>query len=409
MRFQLGLSFALSLILSGCFFEHQVAGGGSDQPNEIVGLVHSANNNPAPLSQVYLYQEVDSGGVPGFIPIDSSLTDSVGAFHIQPKKIGIHGLYIFNTKQNAVATISGINVLQSGTQIPLAQLALAAKVKASTTPNVLMQLDALPLLISSNANGDFNSLIPGGEHELLALSNTHLPSKHIGDFTVWAGDSVNLGSVVPQSSSNQILIDNFSDTNTQTLIGRYFGGGWWFNSYSSGTATMTPSAINTAIVRDSTDPTTNYVIHQTATITNPQYPIRYALFGFSLGGGETGCPDSTIGSCYFDLNPVQSISFRAKGSGTIRIQIGVKSVYAIGDYRFPYYDITLSPNWSNYTIALADFKVDSTSPLVAQGINLSAQLTHVYNFTYLMTTNSDMWLDDIALNGIGLGELKITH
>lgn len=380
------------------FFDHQVAGGGSDQPNEIVGQIKDPSGNAVARTQVVLYRQISGGSIVGYRQVDTATTDINGQFKVRPDTIGTYfGLYAVNTANKLVSTKKNIFIDSANGNNQVLTLEKGVLVQAQLSKNSLVQVDTLPIAFNVKA-GSFSAVLPAGKYELLSQDNSYRPNGHLADFTGWDGDTLDLGTLSP--SNSEILIDNFEDGDTRTLIGRYFQGGWWY----SDAAAAQISDISKSIVSANN----SKVMHVTATVTNPDYPVRYALLGFSIGAGESGCKEKA-GPCFFNFNKLNSITFKAKGSGSARIQLGSKLVQASGDFNFPYVDIILENTWKEYTIPMSKFTVASNSPLAQQGVTTSQMLNGIYALSFLMMGSTDLWLDDIRLLGQTINEIEITH
>lgn len=399
------LSLLLCVGLSSCFFfDHPVAGGGSDQPNEIAGSLKGPGGTAMAHTQVYLYRQIDSSAISGFKQIDSTSTDSSGNYVLKADSIGAkYGIYAMKRSEALFAMKRDIRVENKNTNIDPMLLEKGATVKGTLNNSAWIQVDTLPLSLGGNS-GDFSCIVPIGQKiDLFSQDSQHIPNALLAEFTAWEGDTVKVGTLNPSTNIDEILIDNFEDGNTQTLIGKYFNGGWWYGDASAGTASI--SSINTDAIQNGES---SLALHATATVYNPDYPIRYAVLGFNLGAGENGCSNEA-GTCFFDLNNAKSISFRAKGTGVVRLQLGSKVVHDLRDYNFPYVDVSLDQQWRTYTIPLSQFAISPSSPAAQKGIKMSEILKGIYAMSFLMMSDNDLWIDDVKLMGINIANLKTTH
>lgn len=399
------LSSLLFFGLSSCFFfDHPVAGGGSDQPNEIAGTLQGPGGQSLARTHVYLYRQIDSASVLGFKPIDSTTTDSSGKYTLLADSSGAkYGIYAMHGEHSLFGLRKNILVNNKNINIAPMTLSKGVTLKGSLNSNGWVQIDTLPIVFGGHT-GDFTFVVPSGQKiELFSQNAKSIPNSHLTDFIAWEGDTVVVGALSPQSNGSEILIDNFEDGDLRTLIGRYFSGGWWYGDASAGTASISTINESAVVQTDSTK-----ALHATATVLDPDFPIRYAVLGFNIGAGVQGCPQNQ-GSCFFNLAKAQSISFRAKGNGTVRMQIGTKAVSDLKDYNFPYQEITIDNRWRTFVVPLNQLQINPSSPASLKGITLSDMLKGSYAVSFLMMNDMDLWIDDIKINGLGLGDLEITH
>lgn len=400
------LFLTLGITACGYFDDDRTAGGGSDQPNELAsnevkGVVLSLDGKVVANSKVILYRKVSSDVLHGYKEVDTATTNANGEYIVRPDSLDhIYGVYAVQNIEGKVGTQSNIKIDSTTKLLGATIIANGMRVQAPTSANLRVQVDTLPIVMDSK-QGQLDFLIPEGSHQLLNIDPNSLPTGPITSFTGFKGDTVKLDTLKPTTS--QILLDNFEDRDTRTLIGKTFGGGWWYSEAS-------PNAQITPITDAIKDVGGKQFLEVNATIVNPNFPERYAFVGMSLGAGENGCTVSNPDArCFFDLSKIYAISFKARGNGVIRLQLGSKLVYQNRDYHFPFKEVVLDTVWKEYTLPIQSFMVDYNSPLLKAGYTKDQMLQEIYAMSFLMMDAMYLQIDDIRLVGQSIYEIKTSR
>ncbi|MFA6623181.1 MAG: hypothetical protein WCS54_03640, partial [Fibrobacteraceae bacterium] len=106
---------------------------------------------------------------------------------------------------------------------------------------------------------------------------------------------------------------------------------------------------------------------------------RFALVGFTLGGDF----DEKTSAYLFDLSKLTAVSFVAKGSGIVNLQMVRRDSTGAKEYHnVPF---NLSSEWSRYEIDASRF---------------GAAMTAVNALNFMADSSAEIYLDDIRLEGI---------
>ena len=185
------------------------------------------------------------------------------------------------------------------------------------------------------------------------------------------------------SDSIFTVIEDFENwDDRQTLIGKSFGGGIWFvctdslqggGSHSSGTV----FSKNIVVTGDSAkNGSSLHVVFD----LDEDYDGHYGVAGFSISGDF----DLQETPAFFDLRGTSSISFDAKGSGYLFLQVTKRSSEGSKEFHKtrPVY---LTQEWKRFTFDENDFRTE---------------LYDVNSINFMFEDDAELYLDNIRLNGI---------
>lgn len=208
-------------------------------------------------------------------------------------------------------------------------------------------------------------------------------------FVIDAGDSP---SAIELTEEPFILVENFDDwSSRRTLLGKMFGQGWWFISTDS-LAGGNSRALNNLWQEDITVSGENAFagssFHEKFDI-DEEFEYPYASAGFALGDDyyEEDLPS------FYDLRGMFGISFIAKGSGSVFVQLTCKN----SNGEQVYYDskkVKLADEWAQITIAVSEFDSEDET----------FTLQHVNSINFVTTEDSEIYLDDIRIDGISVAD-----
>lgn len=198
--------------------------------------------------------------------------------------------------------------------------------------------------------------------------------------------SVNLFEV---STEKNILIEDFENWNLQTLLGKQWGGGWWYTGSDSalgGGSRVIPDFYGDLIVTDSSSYAGGKSLHANLSV-DESFQEHFALVGFTLGDNisKDNLPS------YYDLSGVTAVSFDIKGSGNVYLQFVYSeagSATTTDDVQYENIALTLNPEWTHYSI--------STD-------NLYEAMSAVNAINFMAESDAEIFLDNIKLEGISLG------
>lgn len=361
---------ALLLLLS-CDGNHQTAGGSGTETEAVLsGIVRIPSGEAAASARILLRDGLSSTDK----IYDSTRTDSQGRWELPGVPVGSWSLESQVRRGDSLwiqlhrVTVSTVNTHPTP---------IASQVQAGATlQGTLLQASGSPAPLGTvlavmgrgdtahtDALGNFTlESLPKGAHWLV-VDDQIFPA-HTG------------GNNVLQFASAQ-LVEDFEDDHADvaTYPGRWSGAAGWWYALNNGTAL----AILPMIQPDLIEPT-QHALHASFLVPAGDW----ALVGFKAG--DTTAPD--------DWCSVQSLQLRARGSGTIQLNIQTLATLnaAVADRHF-YYALTLDSSWQNFEIPMDSLHIVGAA--TAPSWSDACSQTIFVNFLAKDTT--DLWLDDIRL------------
>jgi len=191
------------------------------------------------------------------------------------------------------------------------------------------------------------------------------------------------------------MIDDF-ETGTNGALHTCVHGYWYtYNDKSAGTQTPAMNMFMPEAVTDRTG--SKFAAHSTAMgFSGDAMGHAYAAFGLDLDA--EGAAKAVV-----DASAFKGISFWAKGSGSLRVELHTKTNDpALGCaamcYDTPYKKITLTAAWQKVSIAWADFGQDKFgAPETPDGKNLGS-IQFASKAEMMAIAPFDMWLDDLQFS-----------
>lgn len=199
-------------------------------------------------------------------------------------------------------------------------------------------------------------------------------------FQMQTSNSTNVAEI---SDTVYTLIEDFENWNMHTLLGKAWGCGWWFvgsDSALGGKSFVSPDFSDTANTIITAGAYSGKSLYATLNIDSSFTGGKFALVGFTLGGDF----DEAVENYRFDLTSLVSVSFMAKGSGTVNLQMMRRDSTGTKEYhKVPF---NLSSAWSKYAI---------------DAFRFNAEMTDVNAFNFMADdSTAEIYLDDIRFVGI---------
>lgn len=208
-----------------------------------------------------------------------------------------------------------------------------------------------------------------------------------------------------------VLIEDFNDIYTgQTTLGQSLGtvahSGYWYgftDVKDGGTSTITPNVVSAdsqfALAVVAGGPDGSKCLHVTMNLTTKiGYP--YAAIGFQIN--TTSLP-------WIDLTAMTSFTFKAKGSGTMRIKFLTDKVtngYAAGsNWGDMGAEVTLTSAWQKFTITVADIKPQPYSPQETDNLTWTAckdkvGKIHFQTAPSMVSGSMELYIDSLVMTGV---------
>jgi hypothetical protein len=208
-----------------------------------------------------------------------------------------------------------------------------------------------------------------------------------------------------------VLIEDFNDLYTgQTTLGQSLGtvahSGYWYgftDVKDGGSSTITPNVVSVdsqfALAVVAGGPDGSKCLHVTMNLTTKiGYP--YAAIGFQIN--TTALP-------WIDLTAMTSFTFKAKGSGTMRVKFLTDKVtngYATGsNWGDMGAEVTLTSAWQKFTITAADIKPQPYSPQATDNLTWAAckdkvGKIHFQTAPSMVSGSMELYLDSLVMTGV---------
>lgn len=301
-----------------------------------------------------------------------ALTDSTGFLHFD---IQIHGKWMLEIKDStgSLWTQVQLDSLTPFINLGKSKLNSFSRIHGFTTNEippgtpVWIVGSEHQTYVDSMGRFAFDSL-PAGSHiiEFSALQNTYRSYASVG-----SGSSITTSQAAIESAES-LLFDNFEDGDSRHRLAPLSGEGWWYTSSRSGVHIIPAEK---PIPIDTTDPFFHNAIHFRVQIDSGiQYP--WANCGVQIG----------IQGQAYDLSTVDTISFWAKGSGSIQFAISFSQNGSISA------DIHLDSIWTRFAIPLDTLKIP-------QGEDRYALLKQSSSLVWQFSDLGELWLDQLSFHG----------
>lgn len=179
------------------------------------------------------------------------------------------------------------------------------------------------------------------------------------------------------------VVEDFENWKSrQTLLGKSFGQGWWFictDSLQGGGSHVQDgiSSPNILVTGDSAkDGSSLHLIFD----LDEETPGHYGVAGFTIGDDF----DEDEMFSFYDLRSAIAISFDAKGSGELFLQITKRSDEGKREYHKTW-PVTLTDEWQHFTFTAEDF---------------DTELAAVNSLNFMVESDAEIYLDNVRFDGI---------
>lgn len=244
--------------------------------------------------------------------------------------------------------------------------------------------------------------VPPGEHLLKAVPAQ--ASLSPTDVLAPAGSDI---GIVPLDTVSVLLLDDFTDGDRyHRLAGLLPWARWWGDGpdSASGDFSVLPAGamddFTAALEADSTNG--GYYAHVTVNIDSMAYDV-HGIVGVDIGRGVVGQDSVTA---WFDLSRLQTIRFRAKGSGRIHIipiAWRIVTYYSGADELEAVRD--LDSNWTVYEIDVSELAPPLDTDAHRDGVTWDDVSGAISTLTLLTSASMELYLDDFELVGMASSDL----
>ena len=330
------------------------------------------------------------------VAIDSTLTDSAGVFLFENLTATEYNLEILGMFEGLLVpdfrqTGDGaVPVLSLGRYATIAGTIAHEKMEPDT---VLMYGTSFRALVGDD-NTFFLDKIPEGKYYVLAKYAVGSVKRIAGAgvISVLQGQSLSGLTLLPQPGT--LLIDDFS--NAQPFLGMINGGGWYTFIDQDTTCCYSTMHMEYGGI-GSPDQT----LRCTVVLGYREFP--YAGFGYIIDP-----------ACNSDFSTLEKVTFRARGSGSVRISIEgalIDSRYEEGESQFGTF-IQLDSSWVWYDIPADSLKLPDYSAPFRDGYQWKDVTTSIcrIEFEVSVSCNSHgdtvrIELDDLMVHGVLLEDI----
>lgn len=383
------------VLLAGCSPDRSAGGGGFEgETVALSGVVQHRGHMLANASVAFV--AIGSNDVVG-----STRTDSLGEFTLHLPATTTRGFVEARSGDTAL-------VRQLVDAIPDAPLYLATVPAISWSARAT--LDGLPAagaslrIVGSTANATCDSL---GRFTMVRMTTgVEWGTVKLRDGTTRDVEFPPVSdSVLPLPSRPAIPYDDFDDGDARTTLGTLIGSGWWFaitdRDLGGRSESDPPSAlsdIRTAIGPDDAWKGNSLSIRFLVDRTRPVY---YAIVGTVIANDNE----------WLDLSTLDSISFMAKGSGTMRVDFVTRANIEPTPDSLGYFgsDVALPESWTRVVVRRRDIAALPGSRPVLQGISWAEASHQTRNISFSVKDTATIKIDDIVLHGPTLSELSTGH
>lgn len=381
----------LLLELAGCGTDPMAGkGAASETTNGIIleGRVVGADGTPAARATVQLRSPASDS------VLAATLSDDSGKYVLG---IPRPGRYVVRNVTDTLAASQWVSVGTAPRQrIPPATVAklstLRGKVVGETgdLSGIRVRAPGLDLETSVGSDSSWSIAgVPAGWHLVQASRNGGILGEAVG--------STYVPRDIPLNDRATTLLDDFEGDQGQGTLTQLLDGAWWgrWNDTSQNFDSARTWKGTSGLSTDSSawsGKSLHASMRVGSAISGHGDLDRSAGVEIKVGGRE----DLDSQSVWFDLAPIDSVVFWAKGSGTISFELRCRA--KANGTRFSFAkSILLQPGWTRIAIGPGQFSTDGTSPWQDSRIRELDWITH--------DSQAELWLDDIRFVGIRPSDL----
>ncbi|MCB9497698.1 MAG: hypothetical protein H6686_12500 [Fibrobacteria bacterium] len=409
-----GLALGSFLVLLGSCADSRIAGGTGSETTALGARILYSDSQPASDVMVRLIDleswgrrtVADSGSA-----VDSVRTDSSGRFRFVGFEEGSYALEILGRgeilyRKDHFGVSSG-----GGRELGDLRLTRAGRVsgvvRSPTSQAVRVVLSGTGLSARVDSSGGFLlPAVPAGTFELLVEFTEAEGNTWQRGMRLEVGEGEELADLSVDVAPREVLLDDFDDGDRFSLLGSLLGGGTWFyhdDSAYGGTSFLDPVAaesdLGIAITDSSAWGGKGRSLAAKLRIGS-EGTARFALVGLEMSP-RFGSPSRRS---WIDLRSMDSLVFLAKGQGTVRIQFSTRAMALEtgGTVQFET-SLELSEGWNRFSIPADRIALPPNSKV--SGIPWMQAAAEVGSIHFLVNQDADLWLDGLALRGVGLEAL----
>jgi hypothetical protein len=377
-------------ILSSC--GNQTAGGGKGSVETTNGIdLCLIDDQGAPIARMWV-RVAPAWSMGDSIIYDSLQSDSAGVLHWRGKWEGllaVEGIHESGKTIWETILASDVDSLASKT-LDTIGLSNPIQVTLSTEESgVLIGYTGSKFSVRASAEGAVMQFPRPGEYVLWARNSS-------GQVLQWMGhvEQGKLMHIPSFPASESIVLDDFDGECGVSTLHNLMGGGYWFGLG------------NETLVVPNPDPTitSEHCVEDSLWSHGKSFHLSYQASGQDTIGnwvlvgivfGREGVP--------VNLSGLETISFWAKGKGSVSVQLNTEKVRLFGDYGYHQKDISLDSQWTQIRIGAEELLAPQGSQASMQGVMIGDVLRQSHLVQFVVHGSGEIWLDDLTLEGV-LGE-----
>ncbi len=391
-------------LLTGCSIDTLSGGNGTGTDAgeaKIVGQVTLPDNKTGNDVKVTLREQ-------DYIPLSLStsqqrttVTGSNGSFAINRIKTGYYLIELWN--DDSLCAIRRFFIPDdTGTfdlgDVPLdTQTLFYGKVLSDGLPasGALLLVMGTDKVFTIAADGSFSLPLPASGDQVFRVN---IDKDNIAsDFLFSPG---NVGDTIVVQRTPKTIFEDFNRKDSCNNLHNLLGGGWWFaykDSSIGGNSLVLPTSELGLVAAIDTTPNAYsegslHVLFQ----IDSAFSSPYALIGADISGSK----DSPLtGKSAFDMSDMTALTFMAKGSGTIYLQLTCMNPVDPGDFYLFELPVTLTSSWQRHSIAPEEIP-NAKSMITSTECTWTVGSSTVNNITFLAKKSAEFWVDDIIIEGM---------
>ena len=371
------------LIFWGASCHSDVAGGGpsgTEAGNAITAQILRKDFSPAAAARVFVMPSNSLEGLED-VALATALTDKEGRFTVKNLPMGRYTVEVSDVSGalQFKAEVDDSTSYDRGHDTLRAFSAIEGSVGFESAGIIKFQGTRHRRPVDAKGFFSFDSLPSGFASLVFMPSEETLPYFSYGNLSP--------GFVTTPSTfaaeKEHLLLADFEGLNTQHRYAPYVGDstGWWYLVSHEGISLEFGDSLLSGypLVKEESQ----YIAFSFT--VSPEVLNPWVNFGIQIGGNEST----------YDLNGLDSIAFKTKGSGTVILQLlGAEASVGLEDIGdWPQLPIDLPEKWTRIAVPISELAPSSE------------QLKEVRLVAWVFTAKADFSLDDVEFIGISKEEI----
>jgi len=237
-------------------------------------------------------------------------------------------------------------------------------------------------------------VVPGTEHQVIPAADgsfqlNHMPSAILSVRAI-AGSQYLQGYVAPlpgetvktgqlrNDDLTTLVLDDFSDSNSQSRFGALMDGGWWWLSGSEDVIIQRPASTASYPVPLIWEGVNHGMVIRFSADFDSASTLAWLDLGVQIGANNAA----------YDLTHVDSIAFWVRGQGDAKLTLHLAPYDPL--FTEPSALVNIPSEWTRISVPVSS---------MMNSVSESGVLQRVSQISWVFTSNADVWLDDVSLIG----------